>query len=138
MLILHLNTKYCRASTDQGHPLLAVSIGKKDYQALNQAYRVNFAYQVTSTTPDYFNVGLGSKTGPLGTRGAVERNTMRYHLAIKAYLDALPVAPAEQFEKRLQNWFTATESYSRQLHEMDRATYLDMKRREYQRQQITP
>jgi hypothetical protein len=35
----------------------------------------------------------------------------------------------------LQSWFTAVEHYPRQLHEMDRPQYLEMKRSEYQRQQ---
>ena len=68
-----------------------------------------------------------------GVRGAVERNTMRYYLAIDAYLDGLSAPPADQLEKRLQTWFTATEKYPRQLHEIDRATYLDMKRSQLRR-----
>lgn len=203
MLILHINTKYCHASTNKSSSILVVSIGKKDYQPVDQAYRVEFAYSVATTTPEYFDVGLNAKTGPLGTsdyrirleavsvqggktflhitysyaynfagklamqaylvtigrakvgftitgnqsssqpdyiggvRGVVERNTMRYYLAIDAYLGALSRPPAEQLEKRLQSWFASTELYARQLHEIDRATYLDMKRREYLRQQTS-
>lgn len=70
-----------------------------------------------------------------GLRGLVERNTMRYYLAIDAYLGALSAPPAEQLEKRFQGWFAATEKYSRQLHELDREDYLSMKRGEYRRQQ---
>lgn len=65
-----------------------------------------------------------------GVRGVVERNTMRYYLAIDSYLDA----PAEaQLQKRLAQWFDSTERYARQLHEVDRSDYLDMKRNEYKR-----
>lgn len=70
-----------------------------------------------------------------GLRGLVERNTMRYYLAIDAYLDATEAPPAERLEKRLRDWFDATERYPRQLHEISRDAYLAMKRREYQRQQ---
>ena len=70
-----------------------------------------------------------------GVRGMVERNTMRYYLAIEAYLGGLAAPPAQQLDKRLQAWFDATEKYPQQLHELDRADYLDMKRREYKRQQ---
>ena len=67
-----------------------------------------------------------------GVRGVVERNTMRYYLAIDAYLDA----PGPQGrEKRLGEWFDDTERYARQLHEMDRDDYLAMKRSEFQRLQ---
>ena len=204
VLILHLNTKYCHALTNKASTLLLVSIGKKYSQPLDQAYRVEFAYSVATTTPEYFDVGLNAKTGPLGTsdyrilleavsiqggktflhltysyafnfagrlamqgylatlgsdkvgftntgqqtgsqpdfiggvRGTVERNTMRYYLAIDAYLGALSSPPAEQLEKRLQSWYIATERYPRQLYEVDRSTYLDMKRSEYLRQQKPP
>lgn len=201
VLILHLNTKYCHASINVAGSLLAVSIGKKTYQPLEDAYRVEFGYSVVAATPEYFDVRLNAKTGPMGTsdyrilleavsiqggktflhltysyaynftgllamqtylatvgsdkvgftdlgkqpnnlpayiggvRGVVERNTMRYYLAIDAYLSALSTPPPERLEKRLQSWFASTELYPRQLHEVDRATYLDMKRREYLREQ---
>lgn len=70
-----------------------------------------------------------------GVRGVVERNTMRYFLAIDSFLEAASAASAVQLEKRLQSWFTATERYPRQLHEVDRGEYLEMKRAEYLRQQ---
>ena len=70
-----------------------------------------------------------------GVRGVVERNTMRYYLAIEAYLGAYGSPAPEQQEKRLRDWFTATERHALQLHEMERGEYLDMKRREVQRQQ---
>ena len=82
----------------------------------------------SSGQPDYIG----------GVRGAVERNTMRYYLAIDAYLGALSTPPAEQLEKRLQSWFTSTEQFSRQLHEVDRDAYLTMKRREVLRMQKPP
>ena len=70
-----------------------------------------------------------------GVRGVVERNTMRYYLAIEAYLGAYGSPPAEQQEKRLRDWFAATERHALQLHETERNDYLEMKRREVQRQQ---
>lgn len=70
-----------------------------------------------------------------GVRGVMERNVMRYYLAVEAYLDALSAPAGEQQERRLQNWFTASERYARQLHELERQPYLEMKRRELQRAQ---
>lgn len=72
-----------------------------------------------------------------GMRGVVERNTMRYYLAIDAYLGALASPRHLQFQKRLNSWFSATEQYPRQLREVDRTAYLDMKQSEYLRQQTT-
>jgi hypothetical protein len=69
-----------------------------------------------------------------GLRGVVERNTMRYYLAIRSYLDALPLPPDQQAEQRFAAWFDATEKYPRQLHEVDREAYLRMKRAEWRRQ----
>lgn len=71
-------------------------------------------------------------------RGAIERNTMRYYLALDAYLDALSAPPLAQFEKRLHRWFASTERYALQLHEMTLGDYLEMKRKEYKRQQTIP
>ncbi|MBC7512893.1 MAG: hypothetical protein H7234_00470 [Herminiimonas sp.] len=199
MLILHLNTKYCRATSQSGKNQLMVSVGKKHDQPLADAYRVNFNLAVTASTPEYLDVVLSARDGPMGTsdyrillqavalpngrtfmhltysyaygmaariamkaylstvgsgkvgftrtqgsgeaqyiggvRGVVERNTMRYYLAIDAYLSAVALPQAQQLDRRLQTWFAATERYPRQLHEVERNDYLDMKRSEYQRQQ---
>lgn len=70
-----------------------------------------------------------------GMRGVVERNTMRYYLAIEAYLGALSVSAPEQQAKRLNDWQTGVERYPKQLHELDRSEYIAMKTIEIQRQQ---
>jgi len=70
-------------------------------------------------------------------RGVVERNAMRCYLAIEAYLGALSAPPAQQQEKRLNDWFTGVERYPAQLHELERGEYLDMKRREIRGQQAS-
>jgi hypothetical protein len=201
VLILHINTKYCRASTDNARTVLLVSVGKKGEQPVDDAYRFEFAFRVATATPDYLAVQLSAENGPLatsnyrilleaapvdggrtivhltysyayglagrlamqvylatggrgkvgftitgrqpngqpdyiaGVRGVVERNTMRYFLAIDAYLGALAAPLPEQLEKRLQSWFTSTEEFARQLHDVDRTAYVEMKRREFLRQQ---
>ena len=85
-------------------------------------------------------VGKGEDGKPIyidGVRGVVERNTMRYYLAIEAYLGAVTAPPAERLERRLRDWFNATERHALQLHEIERDDYLAMKRREVQRQQAS-
>jgi hypothetical protein len=69
-----------------------------------------------------------------GVRGIAERNTMRYYLAIAAYLDSLALPRDRQVDRRIAQWFDATERYARQLHELDRDEYLTMKRDEIRRQ----
>jgi hypothetical protein len=70
-----------------------------------------------------------------GMRGVVERNTMRYYLAVETFLGALSAPPQARVEKRFRDWFDATERYPRQLHELTPDEYLAMKRKEYVRQQ---
>jgi hypothetical protein len=68
-----------------------------------------------------------------GMRGVMERNTMRYFLAIEAYLDSLSAPPAARVARRIAQWFDASERYARQLHEMERDEYVAMKEREIER-----
>lgn len=82
--------------------------------------------------------GDGQPTYIKGIRGVIERNTMRYYLAIDAYLAALTSPTDAQLEQSLQYWYSNTEQYASQLHELELDEYLDMKRKEYQRQQIQP
>jgi hypothetical protein len=66
-----------------------------------------------------------------GMRGIVERNAMRYYLALEAWLNTARLPPAQRLDARLREWFDATERYPRQLHEMDKSDYLAIKRRDY-------
>jgi hypothetical protein len=70
-------------------------------------------------------VGFSSENGKLvgGTRGVIERNAMRYFLAIDAYLDTMGKGAAARFDR----WFGATEKYAKQLREMSREEYLAIK-----------
>jgi hypothetical protein len=70
-----------------------------------------------------------------GSRGAIERNTMRYYLAIDSYLGTRAAPAPERMELSIERWFDATERYPGQLHEIDRVAYIAMKRNEFQRQQ---
>lgn len=76
----------------------------------------------------------GKPTYVGGTRGAIERNTMRYYIAIQAYLGADAVPPAQRMDKRLNDWFDGVEQFPQQLRELQRSEYLSMKRNELQRQ----
>ena len=120
---------------------------KRTFMHLSYSYAYGFAGKVAMqaylATAGADKVGF-SVTGkdangqPIylgGVRGAVERNAMRYYLAIDAYLDSLGAPAGQQVERRIQGWFNATERYPRQLREMDRPTYVAMKRNEVERQQ---
>lgn len=201
VLILHINIKYCKASSDNNGTILNVNLGKKFDQPLEDTFQVAFNYREVMTSSDYFAIQLNAEKGPLGTsnyriwieatplkdghtflhftytysfglsgsiamksylatigrnkvgftatnkqtngqpnyiqgvRGVVERNTMRYYLAIDAYLAALNSPSKSQSEKRFKLWYKSTEAYPRQLHEVEQEAYLTMKRKEYKRQQ---
>ncbi len=68
-----------------------------------------------------------------GMRGAVERNAVRYYLALLAYLDTMALPADQRFEKRINEWFDLTARYP-QLYEMDKEQYLADKRREHRDQ----
>ena len=85
MLILHLNTKYCHASTGGNGPVLDVNLGRKIQQKLPDTYRVQFRYRVAAATPDYFQVDLTADSGPMGTKD--------YRIA----LEAVPVGASRTF-----------------------------------------
>ena len=59
-------------------------------------------FSVVEKRPDGTPVYVGN------VRGVVERNTMRYYLAIDAYLGAMGAPAAQLVEKRLRDWFAAT------------------------------
>ena len=68
-------------------------------------------------------------------RGIIERNAMRYYLAIEAYMESLSAPLASRIDRRLEAWQSGVERYPRQLHELERSAYLRMKQREIRRQQ---
>jgi hypothetical protein len=94
--------------------------------------RDKVGFTVTGKTPD------GQPIHVDGVRAVLERNTMRYYLAIDAYLKSVGLPPEQQLTARLADWFDSGERYARQLHEIERDDYLTMKRNEVRRQRAAP
>lgn len=193
VLTLPFNVKSCTTRADG----LSIFIGKKNYEPVDKAYRLDFRFVPVSQGREYFERRLRADEGPLGTRnylillesaaidarhsfihlsysyeygtmsklamqvylntlgakkvgfsttaqdggpphlvggmrGVMERNTMRYYLAIDAYLNSLSAPAGQQLERRLGDWFAMSARYRRQLWEMDRDEYMSMKRAEAQ------
>ena len=101
--------------------------GGKTFMHLSYAYGYGgtgkFAMQAYLSTAGANKAGFTAG----GMRGAIERNAMRYYLAIDAYLDTMDTPAAQRVEQRIQRWFSATERYPKQLHEMTKAEYLAYK-----------
>jgi hypothetical protein len=100
-------------------------------------------YFATSGSAKVGFTKVGGENGELphlvgGVRGALERNTMRYYLALEAFLSAIATPAPQRFEESLERWYTATERYALQLHEVEHDDYITMKRNEYLRQQTPP
>ena len=98
----------------------AARVGMSMYLATSGRDKVGFS--VVERTPKGRPVYVG------GVRGVVERNTMRYYLALDAYLGTLQAAAAERLERRLRAFHAGLERYPRQLHELALAEYLEIKR----------
>jgi hypothetical protein len=100
-------------------------LGMNMYLATSGRDKVGFS--IASRTPDGKPVYVG------GVRGVVERNTMRYYLALEAYLATLDAPAAERSERRLRAFHAGLERYPKQLHELELAEYLEIKRRDVAR-----
>ncbi len=90
--------------------------------------RAKLGFSVSGRTSD------GRPIHVRGLQGAVERNVVRYHLAVEAYLDTLDVRENVRFQRRIERWFDLTGKYREQLYEMEREEYLQTKRREHSNQ----
>jgi hypothetical protein len=65
-----------------------------------------------------------------GIQGIVERNSMRYFLAIQTALEAANTSP-EKMGVRFDRWYELIQRYPRQLVEFTREEYLERKRLEH-------
>ena len=73
-----------------------------------------------------------------GERAALERNVIRYYLALLAYIGANDKPAQERTEARLRSWFALTERYAAQLHELDLNAYLQEKHNDLARSAAEP
>ena len=101
---------------------LWLRVASDSYFATVGARKVGFS--TTGTDPH------GDPAYVSGLNGAVERNALRYYLALDTFLSTDHTPEAGRFDRRLNRWFDLTERYPAQLHEMDKADYLRVKRKE--------
>jgi hypothetical protein len=67
ILILHINTQYCRVSRSTGKVELLAGVGRKIDQPLADVYWVRFDYRVISAAEAHLEVTLLAPSGPLST-----------------------------------------------------------------------
>lgn len=137
------------ASTDGDGPHLAIDLRADgaDGTAIHLNYRYQLSRLARAGLRVYFATDGRGKTGfsmieqpaqgrsvPVaGLRGLIERNAVRYHLAIAAYLDRPGEDTSGVELSRAGHWYDLTTQYP-QLHELERGDYLANKRREFARQ----
>jgi hypothetical protein len=89
---------------------------------LATAGRAKVGFTVEGTEPD------GTPKHVRGERAALERNVMRYYLALLAELAPASGTPQQQLQTRMNDWFARTEKYAEQLHEYGLDEYLAEKK----------
>jgi hypothetical protein len=196
---LHINIKACTYRKIGERWQLTLYSGRKFYQSPSEGFPLELTFRTLSLTPQFLDVALSAKQGPLrtrdhrmtleaapldavrsfvhfsyrysygamarmamktylntlgrdkvgfsttpgkggkyyyidGERGAIERNAVRYYLAVESYLDSLNYPEPRRFEHRLNEWYDLTAKYPRQLKEDEKGEYLAMKKKEHNNQ----
>jgi hypothetical protein len=68
ILMLQVNARRCEAPGGGAGPTVTAFITRKARDPVEEAYRVEFRYQLAAAAPDYVRVALIAREGPLGTR----------------------------------------------------------------------
>ncbi|HWI40671.1 MAG TPA: hypothetical protein VNX25_04210 [Verrucomicrobiae bacterium] len=121
---------------DGGKTFVHVSYSYKDSRALRLAANLYFAtfgrdkvgFTVTGTTSKGEPVYVG------GPRGALERNAVRYYFAFQSYMNTLRYPESSRFGMRAGDWYDLTARFRRQLYDLDREDYLQIKKKEHENQ----
>jgi hypothetical protein len=109
------------------------------YQYNSVAYLAMKSYfaLIASGRAGFTITGRDEKNNPLyvsGVKGAVERNVMRYYLALMAYFDSFSLPEGQRFEKRINAWYDLSSRYKRQFPEIRKEEYLEYKRADLKNQ----
>lgn len=196
IVFLLINMKACTCNHVSDHWLLTLFSGRKYYQPPQDAFKLDFRFNLNAIQPEYMDIELSADNGPFftrdhrirfeaapldkgrtfihfgydysygalaraaiksyyatlgrdkkgfsiiatdkngdpvylgGVRGSVERNGVRYYLAIQTYMETLQIPWEQRFEKRISRWYDLTTQFSRQLYEIEKGEYLANKRLE--------
>ena len=121
-----------------GRTFVHVSYEYSDSVSLRLAEKIYFStigrsksgFTITGTDKNGASVYIG------GTRGAIERNAVRYYLAIQTFMDTVHSPPKSTFNLRISRWYDLTTRYKKQLFDMDKKDYLTFKTAEHQNQMM--
>ncbi len=110
------------------HSNLAMRLAEKGYFATMGRGKVGFTVTGTDRNADPVLIG--------GSRGALERNAVRFYFAVQAFMDTSGNGGENRFTRRLAKWYDLTNPYSRQLYEMTKQDYLAVKTAEHENQMM--
>lgn len=121
---------------DGGRTFVHVSYDYRDSIALRLAAKAYFAtigrgkigFTVTRTDE------LGNPVYIGGPRGAIERNAVRYFLAIQSFMDSWTYPENTLFSRRSSTWYDLANQYRKQLFDLDKHDYLAIKSSEHKNQ----
>lgn len=127
--------------------LQAVPLGA-DKTLLHLSYRFSYGFFGRVAMKTYFGtigsgkigfsvVGTDDAGKPEyvgGTKGAIERNVVRYFYAIQTHVEMAKYPADQRFEKSIERWYELTDRHKKQLFELKKEEYVSNKRKEYQNQ----
>jgi hypothetical protein len=121
---------------DGGRTFVHVSYAYRDSAALRLAAKVYFATLGRSKV-GFTVTGKDRNGNPVyigGPRGSIERNAVRYYLAIQTFMNTMHHPEERRFSMRSNEWYDLTSRYRKQLFELDKKEYLTSKTAEHKNQ----
>lgn len=105
---------------------MALRLAGKAYFATLGIGKVGFTATGTDKNGNVTYIG--------GPRGAIERNAVRYYLAIQSFMKTLRYPEKQIFSMRINEWYELTIKYRLQLFDLDKIAYLASKTSEHKNQ----
>jgi len=123
---------------DEGRTFVHVSYTYRAGFPANLAGKIYFA-TLGRGRAGFTVTGIDGNGSPIyigGQRGAIERNVVRYYLAIQSFMDTLHSPEESQLTMRLSKWYDYTSRFRKQLYEMEKKDYMEVKTEEYKKQMV--
>jgi len=117
---------------DVGKTFVHVSYAYSDSAALRLVIKIYFA-TLGRDKVGFTVIGTDRNSKPIyigGPRGAVERTAVRFYFAIQSFMNTLRYPEESRFSMRINEWYSLTSRYGKQLFDLDKKDYLASKTKE--------
>lgn len=105
----------------------SLKLAEKIYFATLGRGKVGFTIEGADSSGNPVYVG--------GPRGAIERNAVRYYLAIRSFMDMIKYPGEKRFAMMVDEWYDLTDHFRKQLFEMEKKDYMACKTAEHKNQE---